>query len=88
MPVNWHTRALEDLERILEYDANPAVLEGIVSAVRQLGVVPFRGAPGRIPGTREISVLGYTVSYRATEPLQVLAVLPSRPDPGTSTGKD
>jgi toxin ParE1/3/4 len=82
--LRWTPIAAEDLQSAWEYVAieNEAaahqLVEHIATAVEQLQQHPTLGRPGRVPGTRELVVVGtpYVVSYREIQrEIQVLAVL-------------
>jgi addiction module RelE/StbE family toxin len=70
--VRWTRRARHRLDEIGARIAedNPAAADRVVSAIargiEQLGRAPGRGRPGRIPGTRELVIVGtpYIVAYR------------------------
>ena len=70
--VRWTRRANRRLEQIGAhiFEDNPAaagrVTAAIATGVQQLGRAPGRGRAGRIPGTRELVVVGtpYIVAYR------------------------
>lgn len=75
--------AAHDLEGIVDYIAldNPVAAEkvyrGIVSAAEKLLEFPTLGRPGRLPGTRELSIvdLRYLVVYEVDfETVTILAV--------------
>jgi toxin ParE1/3/4 len=59
MIVNWSKRAIADLDRIASWieKNNPTAAERVASRifdeVMSLSSMAERGAPGRIPGTRE-----------------------------------
>jgi len=74
MRVEWSTHAVADLKAISEYIERDRTLETanrvtrrIYDAVQDLSLMPNRGRPGRIPGTRELMLarLPYIVIYRA-----------------------
>lgn len=73
--IRWTARARHRLEGIGVHIAadNPAaaarVVEAIVLSIERLGDAPNRGRPGRIPGTRELVVVGtpYVVAYRVRD---------------------
>lgn len=81
--IRWTKRALRRLERIGTHIAadNPEAAERVVGAiawrVQNLGSAPSRGRPGRIPGTRELVIVGtpYIVAYRVhTDDIEVLTI--------------
>ena len=73
MRVEWSTHALSYLKAISEYieqnrtlDTAKRVVRRIYDAVQYLALLPNRGRPGRVLGTRELPVprLPYIVVYR------------------------
>ncbi|MCF7984963.1 MAG: type II toxin-antitoxin system RelE/ParE family toxin [Thiohalocapsa sp.] len=83
MRIVFSPQARDDLRDIVLYiagdnpDASRAVLERIRSRITDLRDAPHLGRPGRIPGTRELVMLGtaYIVPYRVSgEQLQILRV--------------
>jgi toxin ParE1/3/4 len=86
MQIRWLDDALADLTRIYRYisahDPNAAarVVPRVQAAVRLLEVTPYRGRPGRWPGTGELVVPGtrYLVPYRvAGDLIEILRVFHS-----------
>ena len=83
MEIVWTRQALQTLESIADYIAeeNPVaayeVTEAIREAVTPLADFPEMGRPGRIAGTRELSVsrLSYILIYRLLdEVIEILEV--------------
>ena len=83
MRVRWLRKALRNLEdeatSIAADDAAAArlVVKRVLDAVAQLAEQPALGRPGRVPGTRELIVIGtrYVVPYRVRgEWLEILRV--------------
>ena len=89
MKLVWSAVALADRDGIftrIEAD-NPraaiAVDERIAAAVRRLIKFPGSGRPGRVPGTREVVIVGtpYIAAYAVTgSSIQVLRVLHGAPE--------
>lgn len=84
MKVKWSLPAVADLGELRRYIGlrNPAaarrVAQAILRATRDLRQFPAQGRPGRVPGTRELVVLGtpYLVPYRVrSDVIEVLRVL-------------
>jgi len=82
--LRWTRIAVEDLQSAWDFAATKnevaahQLVEHISTAVEQLQRHPTLGRPGRVPGTRELVVVGtpYVVSYRVVHgEIQVLAVL-------------
>lgn len=75
MQIRWSTAAAQDFFRIIEFirrDSIPAaqrVAAKIYENVSSLSAFPFRGRPGRVDGTRELSMpsLPFLVVYRVTQ---------------------
>ncbi|MBF0355929.1 MAG: type II toxin-antitoxin system RelE/ParE family toxin [Alphaproteobacteria bacterium] len=74
MSVIWRASALADVERIVSYVSleNPfaamQIARELVLAGDSLTVFPYRGRPGRVPGTREhIVVAPYIIVYDVSE---------------------
>ena len=69
MLVRWTDQAVEALEEIHDFIAheNPQaasrIVTALVSTIDGLEVFPNRGRPGREPGTREIIVRPYIITY-------------------------
>ena len=63
--VRWTRRALDDLADIRAFIAagDPRVArriaQAILKAAERLSVMPHRGRPGRVAGTRELILLGW-----------------------------
>jgi toxin ParE1/3/4 len=72
MTVRWSPEAAADFESIIAYilEQNPSTADRIAhtiySAVSPLDMLPNRGRPGRVEGTRELVLvpLPYVVVYR------------------------
>lgn len=73
MPVKWTRQALKNLDEIAAYIAidNPTAahefLTSVFESVAQLALLPARGRPGRVAGTRELIISrypSYIVPYR------------------------
>ena len=71
MAVVWRARALADVVRIVSYIANDNPIAArrvgreLLLAGDSLTTFPYRGRPGRQPGTRELVALPpYIVVYR------------------------
>jgi toxin ParE1/3/4 len=85
MRLEWSAYALADLKAISEYiehnrslEAANRVTQYIYDAIQDLTVMPNRGRPGRIAGTRELPILQspYLVVYRVqSERLFVLNII-------------
>jgi addiction module RelE/StbE family toxin len=82
--IRWTQQAADDLEVITDYlfDDAPERAEGLVrriyNAPFDLLKFPYRGRPGRKPGTRELvlSPLPWVVIYRvADDAIHVLRIL-------------
>ena len=87
MRIVWTREAIRDLVAIRHHIAREdpaaarAVARRITDAVDALRQMPFRGRPGRIPGTRALVVAGtaYLVPYRPQgERPELLRVLHGR----------
>jgi toxin ParE1/3/4 len=81
MKVVWTLRALRDIHQIRSYldPLNPAaarrLAEDLVLAGDSLATFSKRGRPGRVAGTRELSIVRpYVIVYRVTK----VAVIVSR----------
>lgn len=74
MQVRWTSPAAQDLEEITLYierdseSAARAVAKTLFDAANSLDLMPARGRLGRLPGTRELVVVGlpYIIVYRVT----------------------
>lgn len=70
MQVVWTEAASNDLAEIRDYiGADNPIAAGrvavqILSAVERLETYPYRGRPGREPGSRELIVYPYVIVYR------------------------
>jgi toxin ParE1/3/4 len=73
--VRWTSPAARDLKEIVQYigrdssEAARSVAKTLFDAANSLDLMPHRGRPGRISGTRELIVPGlpYTIVYRVSE---------------------
>jgi plasmid stabilization system protein ParE len=65
--VRWLRRALENLDEQATYIGREdpvapyRIIEGIATSVEQLATPPASGRPGRVPGTRELVIVGTPV---------------------------
>ena len=84
MRVRWTTDAADDLERICDYiaqdrpDAARRIGRSILQQVSTLDMLPNRGRPGRIDGTRELVLLSlpFIAVYEVhPDDVQVLRIL-------------
>jgi toxin ParE1/3/4 len=84
MEITWRQLAVEDLEdarrSIGEHNPEAArrIFAAIISAVERLAGMPYIGCPGRVPGTRELVVVGThsVVAYAVLDgQLAILAVM-------------
>jgi addiction module RelE/StbE family toxin len=73
LPVRWSRAAAADLDSIFAYlaEERPDLAEEFVQelllAADSLEAFPYRGRPGRVPGTRELVALSpYIVVYEVT----------------------
>jgi toxin ParE1/3/4 len=70
--IRWLRRALANLDEIATYIAadNPAAARALVAGIKHqvalLRSQPNIGRPGRVPGTRELVIIGehYIIPYR------------------------
>ena len=81
MQIGWTEQALSDLAEIEQYiaqdkpEAARRVAAHLWSSVEHLAEFPRLGKPGRRPGTRELVVAPYTITYRMrTDRLEILSV--------------
>ena len=84
MNLRWTRVAVQDLQAVWDFvgDENETAADKLIQriscAVEQLQRHPNLGRPGRVPGTRELVIIGtpYVASYRIIRPeIQVLAIL-------------
>jgi toxin ParE1/3/4 len=84
IPVIWTRQAAAQLSAAHEFiardrrDAADRQLLLIYRAAESLGIFPEKGRPGRIPGTRELVVVGtsYLIAYRIRESsIRILGIL-------------
>lgn len=85
--IIWSPTARADLEQIEAYisERNPRaaakVAKTILAAIEQLQSFPAIGRVGRVPGTRELVIVGtpYIAPYRVVERgLEIIAVIHGR----------
>ncbi len=77
MKVEWHPRALVDLDELLVFiagdsvDAAYGVHDAVTNQVERLSLYPEMGRAGRVPGTRELVINGtpYIAAYRVSDKL-------------------
>ena len=81
MQIVWTEQAIADLteiERYIEEDAPQAarrVAAHVVSSVEHLAEFPLLGKPGDRPGTRDLIIPPYIISYRIrSEHLEILSL--------------
>lgn len=76
MRIDWSQQAVTDLQQISEYierdrslEAANRVARSIYEAIQSLRLMPYRGLPGRLDGTRELVVraLPYIVIYQVLD---------------------
>jgi toxin ParE1/3/4 len=84
LTIRWARQAIADLDHAFDFiaTANPgaarALIETIDRAVDTLGAHPQLGRPGRVAGTRELTVprTPYIVAYRLGRgAVEILAVI-------------
>ena len=84
MNISWTRIAVQDLRAVWDFvgSDNGAAADKIIrrtfSAIEQLQRHPSLGRPGRVPGTRELVIIGtpYIVSYRSIrQEIQILAIV-------------
>ncbi len=81
MQIDWTQQALSDLaeiERYIEQD-RPAAAQRVAahlwSSVEHLAEFPQLGKPGRRPGTRNLIIPPYVISYRVrSQRLEILSI--------------
>ena len=81
MEIVWTEQAISDLSEIEDYIAQdkPQAVERVaahlVSSVEHLAEFPHLGKPGRRPGTRELIIPPYVLTYRfRPKRLEILSV--------------
>jgi addiction module RelE/StbE family toxin len=81
MEIVWTEQAISDLAEIEDYiaqdkpQAAERVAAHLVSSVEHLAEFPHLGKPGRRPGTRNLIIPPYVISYRArVNLLEILSV--------------
>ncbi len=81
MQIDWTQQALSDLAEIEHYieqdrrEAARQVAAHLWTSVEHLAEFPELGKPGRRPGTRELIIPPYVISYRVrSQCLQILSV--------------
>lgn len=82
MRVVWRAAARDDRRRITAWlaERNPAaairVTRALLAAADSLAVLPEKGRPGRVPGTRELSAVPpYVIVYRVERDARLVRVL-------------
>ena len=83
--VVWLRKALQDLNEQMQYleevagmNTAEAMAERIWKAGQSLTILPSRGRPGKVPGTRELVLANapYYISYRVCEnKVQILRII-------------
>ncbi len=81
MQIFWTERAISDLSEIENYiaqdkpEAARRVAAHLVSSVEHLAEFPQLGRAGRRPGTRELIIPPYIITYRlCAERLEIISV--------------
>ena len=81
MQVMWIERAISDLTEIEAYieqdkpQATERVAAHLLSSVEHLAEFPHLGRQGRRPGTRELVIPPYVITYRLRpERLEILSI--------------
>jgi addiction module RelE/StbE family toxin len=81
MEIVWTEQAISDLAEIEDYiaqdkpQAAERVANHLLSSVEHLAEFPNLGKPGRRPGTRELIIPPYVISYRVrVKILEILSV--------------
>jgi toxin ParE1/3/4 len=81
MQIVWTDQALADLSEIEQYieQDKPAAAQRVaahlLSSVEHLAEFPQLGRPGRRPGTRNLIIPPYVISYRVrAQRLEILSV--------------
>jgi toxin ParE1/3/4 len=92
MQIAWTEQALADLaeiERYIEQDKPEAaerVAAHLWTSVEHLAEFPQLGRPGRRPGTRNLIIPPYVISYRVrSQRLEILSVWHGRRSPQVAT---
>ena len=84
MNISWTRIAVQDLRAVWDFvgsdneAAADKIIRRIFSDIEQLQRHPSLGRPGRVPGTRELVIIGtpYIVSYRSIrQEIQILAIV-------------
>jgi toxin ParE1/3/4 len=82
--ISWTRIAVQDLRAVWDFvgsdneAAADKIIRRIFSAIEQLQRHPSLGRPGRVPGTRELVIIGtpYIVSYCSIrQEIQILAIV-------------
>ncbi len=81
MQIVWTEQAISDLAEIEDYiahdkpKASERVANHLLSSVEHLAAFPQLGRPGRRPGTRELIIAPYVITYRLRpDRLEILSV--------------
>jgi|HubBroStandDraft_1064217.scaffolds.fasta_scaffold00299_16 toxin ParE1/3/4 len=81
MLVRWTGLAARDLSNIARHirkdnpGAAPRVAKTLYDRGMSLDILPHRGRPGRIPGTRELISVPYIIVYRVKpEAVEILRI--------------
>ncbi|MFB3922112.1 MAG: type II toxin-antitoxin system RelE/ParE family toxin [Terriglobia bacterium] len=81
MQIVWTEQAISDLAEVEEYierdkpEAAERVANHLLSSVEHLAEFPSLGSQGRRPGTRELVVTPYIITYRLKlDRLEILSV--------------
>lgn len=82
MRVTWRAAAQDDRRRITAWLAERSptaavrIARALLVATDSLAVLPYKGRPGRVPGTRELSAVPpYVIVYRVEEAAGVVRIL-------------
>lgn len=82
MRVVWRPAARDDRRRITAWlaDRNLAaavrVARSLLAAADSLAILPEKGRPGRLPGTRELSAVSpYVIVYQVDQDAQTVRIL-------------
>jgi toxin ParE1/3/4 len=84
MEVRWAPRAADDLEAVVRYiqqddpEAAHRVAQTIYARAEGLQTLPHRGRPGRVAGTRELTLppLPFIIVYRVlAEAVEIVRII-------------